>query len=59
MPMWTLPHVSRDGEMVDPVKDLKSMDIDKLKDLSKAFRVLSDMDGAEEFGRYDGNIEIS
>ena len=59
MPMWTLPHVSRDGEMVEPVEDLEAMDINKLKDLAKAYRVFSDMDSAEEFGQYDGKIEIS
>lgn len=62
-PICSLPFVSASGEF-GPVgalvcaRDPADLTLEQLRSLAREYRVFSDLDGADEFGRYSGTIHL-
>ena len=64
-PVCTLPFVSASeefgpaGTLISPLTTLSSLSLPQLRALAKEYRVFSDLDGGDEFGRYSGAVAQS
>lgn len=62
-PVCSLPFVSASGEF-GPVgalvcaREPAELTLEQLRSLAREYRVFSDLDGADEFGRYSGTIQL-
>lgn len=62
-PVCSLPFVSATGEFAPlgtlvSARDPAKLDLKQLRSLAREYRVFSDLDGADEFGRYDGAVHL-
>ena len=60
-PVHTLPIVGPNMQLMPALSLAKLGDLatGPLLEIARAYRVFSEMDGGEEFGRYDGRIQVS